>query len=77
MKTCNDSGDCRFEYSCVFPEEITVAGGLEPGLPEDERIARIIDLNASQAEAKICVALSPEVDPDEVAGAAPDLDGGL
>lgn len=77
MKTCNDSGDCRFEYSCVFPEEITVTGGLEPGLPEDERIARIIDLSANQAEAKICVALSPGVDPDEVTGAAPELDGGL
>ena len=59
MKTCNDDGNCRSEYSCVFPEEINMDGQLEPNLPEDERVARIIDLRGSRAESQICVALTP------------------
>jgi hypothetical protein len=79
MKTCNNSGNCRTEYSCVLPEQITMTGGFDANLPQDERIARIIDLNANQTEAKICVALAPGVNPDETTGAAPEaeLDGGL
>ena len=59
MKTCNDDGNCRSEYSCVFPEEINMDGQLEPNLPEDERVARIIDLRGSKTESQICVALTP------------------
>jgi hypothetical protein len=79
MKICNNSGNCRNEYSCVLPAQITMTGGFDANVPEDERIARIIDLNANQAEAKICVALAPGVNPDETTGAAPELelDGGL
>jgi len=79
MKTCNNSGNCRTEYSCVFPGQITMTGGFDPNLPQDERIARIIDLNASQAEAKICVALAPGVNLDATTEVtwAPELDGGL
>lgn len=68
MKTCNGDGDCRFEYSCVFPNEITMSGGFDPNLPEDERVARIVDLQGNRASSKICVALEPV--------AAPEVDGG-
>ena len=65
MKTCDDGVGCRLEYSCVFPDQITENGGLAPeSLPEEERVARIIDLDRFKAEARICVALEPfpEVD---------------
>ncbi|HET6415071.1 MAG TPA: hypothetical protein VFG22_02155 [Polyangiales bacterium] len=56
-----------------------MTGGFDANVPQDERIARIIDLSANQAEAKICVALAPGVNPDETTGAPPEpeLDGGL
>ena len=61
MKTCGNTGDCgRREYSCVFPTNITQSGSFDPDLDADDRVARIIDLNAALAEAKICVALVPE-----------------
>ena len=70
MKTCDNTGNCgRLEYSCVFPNQITTTGELNLELPAEERVARIIDLDAFKAEAKICVALSS--DPFQ-----PDLDGG-
>jgi hypothetical protein len=58
MKTCNDSGNCRSAYSCVFPRQITASGGFN----EDggEEVARIIDLDSYKAQAKICVALAPD-----------------
>jgi hypothetical protein len=76
MKTCDDTGNCRLEYSCVFPNQITMSGGFDANLPQDERVARIIDLEGNQAEAKICVALTPGVEPPD---ALPgwELDAGL
>ncbi len=60
MKTCSSTGQCdRLEYACVFPNNITMTGEFDPDLPADERVARIIDLDAFRAEAKICVALTP------------------
>lgn len=73
MKTCNNDGNCRSEYSCVFPEEINMNGEFEPDLPEAERVARIIDLQGSRTESQICVALTPAPTPDAAFG----LDGGL
>ncbi|MDH4281228.1 MAG: hypothetical protein OEV36_01120 [Myxococcales bacterium] len=61
MKTCNDDGNCRVQYSCVFPEEISASGGfVEGGVPESDRVARIIDFEGRSAQSKICVALAPE-----------------
>jgi hypothetical protein len=76
MKTCDNTGDCRLEYTCVLPADITTSGELDPNLPVDERVARIIDLEAYKAEAKICVALTQEsVEPDPPTQT--ELDGGL
>jgi len=58
MKTCDDDGWCRSEYWCVFPSNINQEGEWEANLPQDERVARIIDLNQFKATAKICTALS-------------------
>jgi hypothetical protein len=60
MKTCGPGTSCkRGEYSCVFPENITQSGGFSPtAVPDEERVARIIDLNRFRAEAQICVALT-------------------
>jgi hypothetical protein len=59
MKTCGGDGDCRFEYRCRFPREITSTGEFDPNLPVNEQVARIIDLEGNRATAKICVALPP------------------
>ena len=76
MKTCDNTGDCRFEYACVLPSEITMSGEFDPNLPADERVARIIDLDSYKAEAKLCVALSPgSSQPDSVT--LPEFDAGL
>jgi len=76
MKTCDNTGDCRLEYTCVLPADITTSGEFDPNLPVDERVARIIDLEAYKAEAKICVALTQEgVEPDPPMQT--ELDGGL
>jgi len=76
MKTCNDTGNCRFDYACVLPSQITMSGDYDPNLPADERVARIIDLDADTADDKICVALSPDSpQPDALTQA--ELDGGL
>jgi len=76
MKTCDYDGNCRAEYSCVFPNQITMSGGFDPDLPDDERVARIIDLEGNRAEAKICVALSPGVNPPDALPLG-ELDAGL
>lgn len=60
MKTCDADGDCRREYSCVFPEQIDMDGEFRIEVPPDERIARIIDLNEELVSSKICVALSSQ-----------------
>ncbi|MGB3049499.1 MAG: hypothetical protein WBB42_00785 [Polyangiales bacterium] len=73
MKTCDNTSNCRLDYSCVFPENITQSGGFSENLPVEERVARIIDLDLFKAEAKICVALTPELD----AGMEPELDAGM
>jgi len=57
MKTCNDTGNCRAQYSCVLPGQITASGGfVEEG---GQTVARIIDLDSYKAVAKICAALAP------------------
>jgi len=76
MKTCDNTGNCRLEYSCVLPNQITANGEFDPELPADERVARIIDLEAFKAEAKICVALSPGSNQPEALTQS-ELDGGL
>jgi hypothetical protein len=76
LKTCDNTGDCRLEYACVLPADITVNGEFDPNLPVEERVARIIDLDAYKAEAKICVALSPG-SPQPEALMQTELDGGL
>jgi hypothetical protein len=76
MKTCGNNGDCRTEYSCVFPDTITQSGGWDPNLPLEERTARIIDLEGNRADSKICVALTPGVVPD-VPGLGTELDAGI
>ena len=77
MKTCDDTSNCgRFEYSCVFPGSITQSGGWDPELATEDRVARIIDLNRYKAEAKICVALTPGVDP-EASQSELELDAGM
>jgi len=76
MKTCNSSSNCRVQYSCVFPADITQSGGFDPNLPLEDRVARIIDLNRDQAESKICVALAEGVDPNALQS-EPELDAGM
>jgi hypothetical protein len=76
MKTCDNSSWCRIEYSCVLPANITTTGAFDPELPQDERVARIIDLDSYKAEAKICVALTPG-SPLPEASIEPGFDGGL
>ncbi|MBW1832467.1 MAG: hypothetical protein JRJ10_12350 [Deltaproteobacteria bacterium] len=78
MKTCGNTGDCgRIEYSCVLPNDITTTGEFDPNLPADERVARIIDLDSSRAESRICVALTPgSAQPDALTQPA-GFDGGL
>ena len=73
MKTCDTTDNCRLQYSCVFPGEITTEGTFDPNLPSDERVARIIDLETFKAEAKICVALASDL----LAEPPAELDGGL
>jgi len=58
MKTCNDTANCRAQYSCVFPGQITASGGFNEN--GGEKVARIVDLNSYKATAKICVALAPD-----------------
>lgn len=73
MRTCNDDRNCRSEYSCVFPDQITRTGQYDPDLPADERVARIIDLQGEKTDAQICVALTPDSTSSGLGG----LDGGL
>ncbi|MGD8316308.1 MAG: hypothetical protein PVH21_08265 [Myxococcales bacterium] len=73
MKTCTEDGNCRTDYSCVLPSEINMSGEFEPNLPVDEQVARIIDLEGSRAESKICAALTPTSTPATAFGP----DGGL
>ena len=58
MKPCSDDGRCRGEYLCALPSTITADGQRAPEpLPEDERVARVIDLDAVRASGKVCAAL--------------------
>ena len=77
MQTCGGSGDCRAEYSCVLPNQITMSGGFARELPLNERVARIIDLESNRADAKICVALSPGSNPDASSAPKAELDAGM
>jgi hypothetical protein len=64
MKTCDNDGNCRNEYFCVFPDEINMQGEWEADLEPDERVARIVDLNESLTTSKICTALSSVPPPE-------------
>jgi len=58
MKPCSRDGDCRTAYLCASPSQITREGTRsEVELPEEERIARTIDLEDEKASAMICAAL--------------------
>ncbi|HSN81608.1 MAG TPA: hypothetical protein VLS88_03435 [Polyangiales bacterium] len=69
MKTCNDDRNCRSEYSCVLPSAIDRNGQFDPTLPQDEQVARIIDLEGNPTDSRICVALTPSSAPVEAFGA--------
>lgn len=80
MKTCGQDSSCRAQYSCVFPDRINMDGEWEADLPEEERVARIIDLDEDKATAKICTALSAPPPPESVrdpGALVSDLDAGL
>ncbi len=77
MQTCGNGGCGRVEYSCVFPNQITMSGGFDLELPLNERVARIIDLESNSADAKICVALSPGSNPDSTPEPSAELDAGI
>lgn len=75
MKPCSDDGRCRVAYLCALPSHITQDGtrtpdGLENEVPEDERVARVIDLDDTKASGKICAALDDT--PVTDAGVEPD-----
>ena len=74
MKTCDPTTSCnRGGYRCVSPENITQSGGFsETALPEEERVARIIDLDLFRAEAQICVAVTEDAPASE-----PETDAGM
>jgi len=58
MKPCGSDGDCRTAYLCALPSQITAEGTRsEAELPEEQRIARTIDLEDNKASAMICAAL--------------------
>lgn len=58
MKPCSDDGRCRFSYLCALPSEITEDGERAcETVPEDERVARVIDLDDLKSIGKICAAL--------------------
>lgn len=73
MKTCGGDGDCRAEYWCQLPEDITSTGEVDENQFPTERVARIIDLEGNRATAKICVARPPGGE----AGPGLELDAGL
>ena len=81
MQTCAGDGNCRAEYSCVFPANIDMEGEWQAEVPADERIARIIDLDQTSASAKICTALAggrlPESERNGTETLAPVSDGGV
>ena len=74
MKPCSNDGDCRTAYLCALPSQITPEGTRsEVKLPEDQRIARIIDLEDKKASALICAALvDPRGLPVQDASVEPD-----
>ncbi len=71
MKPCSNDGNCRLSYLCALPSHITQDGERSPDpVPDDERVARVLDLADDRATAKICAAL---VDPFATdAGVEPD-----
>ncbi len=81
MQTCAGDGNCRAEYSCVFPANINMDGQWQAEVPADERIARIIDLDQASASAKICTALVggrlPESERQGGETSTAALDGGV
>ena len=72
MKPCNNDGHCRVSYLCALPSRITQDGERSPTrVPDDERVARSIDLADDKATSMICAALvdAPMVD----GGTEPDI----
>jgi hypothetical protein len=76
MKPCSSDGDCRPAYLCALPNQITQEGTRsEVELPEDDRIARTVDLAEDKASAMICAALvDMPASPFGDAGLEPDTD---
>lgn len=76
MRTCREDQDCRAQYWCASPSRITSTGDrvpeTDPTLPENEQIARIIDLEGDLATAKICAA---RPSPEEIL--VPETDAGI
>ena len=72
MKPCSNDGNCRLAYLCALPSQITPEGTRSATeLPQEERIARIIDLEDDKASSMICAALV-EDEPMRDAGVEPD-----
>ncbi len=76
MKPCSSDGDCRSAYLCALPSQITREGTRAPApLPEEERVARTIDLAEDKASAMICAALiDMPASPFGDGGVEPDTD---
>lgn len=77
MRGCRENSGCRDRggYACVPPDQITPEGKRLTGdcvVPDDERIARVIDLSAENTLASICVAVTEEEEcKEDMPSAAP------
>lgn len=59
MRPCSDDNNCRLGYLCALPSHITQSGERSPTqVPDDERVARVLDLGDVRATSKICAALA-------------------
>ena len=64
MRGCGSDGDCRGFYLCALPSEINMDGERDPQnqncnpIPEDEQLARVIDLDSSRSLSRVCAAVT-------------------
>jgi hypothetical protein len=78
MKPCSNDDGCRSNYLCALPSRITQNSQrlpeVCPAIPENEQIARIIDLESSKARSQVCAALvqGDACGDDPVNGQEPD-----
>lgn len=64
MKACNGDNNCRRDYRCAMADQISQADGLDGGVPnandaavpEEDRVARVIDLATDRQTRGFCVA---------------------